>query len=517
MIIRAPRIGAGRYSALDSICTRCLRNLSQPTPSAAKRRTFANAPRNNAIAAAISPQRLRNGYFLDNGFLDVSKGIGKRGAISTAAEGAGTLRPAKIVDETISKTSNHIQQDLPHRRRQKAKQDASTQLNPPELPPDASSTLTTLSASLPTNSLRRTLSSLLALTKPRLSFLIVLTTTSAYSIYPVPALLSPAITETPSLSALTLLFLTAGTALTCASANSLNMLYEPKWDALMSRTKNRPLVRGLISTRGAALFAVVSGAAGVLALYYGVNPTVAFLGGLNIFLYAGVYTPLKRISVINTWAGAVVGGIPPLMGWAAAAGQTATGDGTWRDLLLGEQSVGGWLLAGLLVAWQFPHFMALSWPIRFEYRDAGYKMLAWTNPARNGRVALRYSLVMFPICVALCYAGVTEWTFAVASAPVNAWMVKEAYRFWKLEGQKGSARGLFWASIWHLPVVMVLAMVEKKGLWARIWRTIVGEPDLKDGEEWMDDDEEEELGRAVVEIGRPGIAPVAVTVPVASR
>jgi protoheme IX farnesyltransferase len=332
---------------------------------------------------------------------------------------------------------------------------------------------------------------------------------ASYSLYPVPDLLTPSALETPSLSPLTLLFLTTGTTLCAASANAFNMLYEPKWDALMTRTRNRPLVRGLISTRGAAIFAILSGVIGCGALYYGVNPTVSFLGGLNIFLYAAVYTPLKRVSVINTWIGALVGGIPPLMGWAAAAGQSAT-SGTWQELLLGEQNIGGWLLAGLLVAWQFPHFMSLSWPIREEYKNAGYKMLCWVNPKRNGRVALRYAAAMIPICVGLCVAGVTEWSFVVASAPVNIWLVREAVKFWKLEGYKGSARGLFWASVWHLPVVLMLAMVEKKSMWQRVWRAVIGEPDLED-EEWEELDEEE----AVLSAGKvkPDVRAAAIGLP----
>ena len=121
-------------------------------------------------------------------------------------------------------------------------------------------------------------------------------------------------------------------------------------------------------------------------------------------------------------------------------------------------------------------------------------MLAWTNPARNGRVALRYSLLFVPICVGLCYFGVTEWTFAAASLPVNLWIGREAWRFYRLEGYKGSARGLFWASVWHLPVVMVLAMVEKKGMWQRAWRAVVGQPepddddDLLEGDDMLEDD-----------------------------
>jgi len=504
MIIRFPHTGARSYGPIDTICLQCLRTLSLPTSGTARRTFSTSIPNAQPIARNISKPRLRPGYFLDNRSLGTSRINGRVNTVSSAAIDATS--PSALAAESASPSSSKssiISQDLPHRRRQKARQDAATAAAeeaksvssgslPVEaaLPPDAPSKLTTLSARLPVNSLRRQLSTLLALSKPRLSFMIVLTATSAYSLYPVPTLLSPAITDTPSLSALTLLFLTVGTGLSSASANALNMLYEPKWDAMMSRTRNRPLVRGLISRRGALLFAIFSGVAGVSALYYGVNPTVAFLGGLNIFIYAGVYTPMKRVSAINTWVGALVGLIPPLMGWAAAAGQSATGSGDWQELLFSEQSIGGWLVASLLFAWQFPHFMALSWPIRFEYRDAGYKMLCWTNPARNGRVALRYSLLFFPICVALCYTGVTEWSFAVASAPVNAWLVREAYRFWKYEGLKGSARGLFWASVWHLPVVMVLAMVEKKGMWGRIWRAVVGDPELDDEDEWTEDEDE---------------------------
>ncbi|TVY28255.1 Protoheme IX farnesyltransferase, mitochondrial [Lachnellula hyalina] len=375
----------------------------------------------------------------------------------------------------------------PHRKRQAARRAASQA--DLVLPANSSSNLTSKASAAPANSLRRLVPILLSLSKPRLSILVVLTAMASYTLYPVPELLSQ--TETPSLSTLTLLFLTTGTALCAASANALNMLYEPKWDGMMSRTRNRPLVRGLISTRGAALYAVLSGVIGTTLLYFGVNPTVSFLGALNIALYAGAYTPLKRISVLNTWVGAIVGGIPPLMGWAAAAGQSATKDGTWRELLLGEGNIGGWLLAALLVAWQFPHFMALSWSIKDEYKNAGYRMLCWVNPARNGRVALRYSLAFFPICIGLCYVGVTEWSFAIASTPINVWLVKEAVKFWRLEGIKGSAKGLFWASVWHLPVVMILAMVEKKGLWQRVWRAVAGDPDPDDDGEWMDEDEEE--------------------------
>lgn len=398
-------------------------------------------------------------------------------------------RPSISVNFTHNQPVEQSLQDLPpHRRRQLRKQQSSDAINPSSIPPDASSILTTAAAAQPASSFKRTLSTFLSLSKPRLSVLVVLTAMVPYALYPVPEILSPTMTDTPSLSPLTLLFLTTGTALCSASANALNMLYEPDTDSKMTRTRNRPLVRNLVSKRRAALFAVAAGLVGAGGLWFGVNPTVSFLGLANIILYAGVYTPLKRVTAFNTWVGAIVGGIPPLMGWAAAAGEAATKDGSWRELLLANDgsSIGGWLLASLLFAWQFPHFMALSWPIREEYKAAGLRMLAWTNPARNSRVALRYSLVFVPICFGLCAAGVTEWSFVVTSLPVNLWLAREAVRFWKHEGHKGSARGLFWASVWHLPGVLILAMLQKKGMWSRAWNSVFGE-EIDDGL-WEEDE-----------------------------
>ena len=244
------------------------------------------------------------------------------------------------------------------------------------------------------------------------------------------------------------------------------MLFEPKYDALMTRTRNRPLVRKLVSPRAATAFALLCGASGLLLLGLGTNPTVAGLSALNIFLYAGVYTPMKRLSPANTWVGAIVGGIPPLMGWCAAAGQAATSEHhSWQDLLLSEDAFGGWALAALLFAWQFPHFMSLSHTIRDDYRNAGHKMLAWTNPARNARVALRYSFAMFPICGFLYWSGYVNPGFLAISTACNVWMTREAIRFWRKQGAGGSARGLFWASVWQLPLVLVGALVCKKGIW----------------------------------------------------
>lgn len=422
------------------------------------------------------------------------------GIVSGVAEGKEETASAEDSERSTRTVTDATKtaEEPPHRRRKRLKtQAAAEMLKDMPLPPDASSTLSRSAAAAPAKSWRRIVSTYLALSKPRLAFLIVLTTTATYSIYPVPAVLSTAATDVPSLSTLTLLYLTSGTFLAIASANTMNMLFEPEYDAKMSRTRNRPLVRGLVSKRSALLFAMATGVLGTALLWEGVNPTTAILGASNIALYAFAYTPLKRMHPVNTWVGAVVGAIPPLMGWCAAASQYSTTNASlanpgsiWaesKELLLTEQAVGGWLIAALLFAWQFPHFFALSHGVRHEYASAGYKMLTSTNIPMAARVSLRYSLAMFPICAGLSYYQVTDPSFVITSSVINGWMLREAARFWWLNAERGSARALFWASVWQLPIVLVLAMVQKKGLWDRIWRGLTGEVE---DEEILYDDED---------------------------
>lgn len=300
--------------------------------------------------------------------------------------------------------------------------------------------------------------SFIKLTKPNLTVLVTLSSICSYAISP------------NSLSLSELAILTLGTALCSGAANAINMGREPEFDRKMTRTAARPVVTGLITPRQAYQFAGVTGSVGCTLLYFGVNPTVAFLGFANMGLYGWIYTSLKRKSILNTWIGAVVGAIPPLMGWAASS-----------SLL----HPGSWCLAALLYAWQFPHFNALSHNIAEQYKQAGYVMTAAENPKLNARVALRYSLLMFPICFGLSYFGVTDWFFQIDSGIANAWMSFLAFQFWNQQRQNHAtgniattasiqaannhARKLFWCSVWQLPVVLVLAMLHKRGQWDRVW------------------------------------------------
>lgn len=482
----------------ETVWLRCLRKLAR-SPHASKRSFTADTlRRTSAVLSRQNSSGLAQEYFLANDIFETRKTGLQRNPIS---KDRNDNTKSAVVEGSSNTNSNNSSptssiDGLPHRRRQRRAQRSSESDLATEsytIPPDASSRLTTASTSAPPSSLRRRLALFLSLSKPRLTFLVVLTAATPYGLYPIPDILSAASIDAPSLSALTLLFLTTGTSLAIASANTFNMLAEPQYDARMSRTRNRPLVRKLISSQAAAMFGIITGVAGVTVLYFGCNPTTAFLGGANILLYAAVYTPLKRMSTINTWIGAIVGAIPPLMGWTAAAGQYATSAdsyGGWKELLLTPQAEGGWWLAALLFAWQFPHFNALSHTIREEYANAGYKMMCSINPARNARVALRYSLLMFPICYGLLASGVVGGAsltapstvlWAAGSSAINGWMTVAATKFWWHQGARGTARGLFWASVWHMPILLVLAMAVKRGVWARVAESLgFGSPDSEE-------------------------------------
>ncbi|KAL5000079.1 UbiA prenyltransferase family-domain-containing protein [Aspergillus recurvatus] len=486
MILRSSlrRLGTARES---SLCSQCLNRNHPSFPAISK---LASISRLQSTVAGQSPSSSLNKTYFSSHKGDSH--LTPQPSLFTSL--SPNNAPSQLNREhSTPSTSPELSElpELPHRRRKRLKE-AAAQNNgaEPVIPPDASAQLSNFSSMLPKTSVRRKLAAFFALTKPRLSFLVLLSTTSAYGIYPVSSILAldPTIAPLPTLSTstLTFLYLTTGTFLSASSANTLNMIFEPKYDAQMSRTRNRPLVRGLVTRRAAVLFAIATAAVGLGLLYIGTNPTVTGLSAANIALYAFVYTPLKRMHVINTWVGAVVGGIPPMMGWVAAAGQGATtGHDTWQDMLFGENSLGGWLLGGILFAWQFPHFNALSHTIREEYKGAGYKMLCWTNPARNARVALRYSVLMFPLSIGLWWAGIVGHGFLVSSTVANGWLTKEAYGFWKHQGANGTARGLFWASIWQLPILLVGALVTKKGLWDGVWGGIFGQPIEDDDDDYV--------------------------------
>ncbi|XP_065088935.1 protoheme IX farnesyltransferase, mitochondrial [Ochlerotatus camptorhynchus] len=272
------------------------------------------------------------------------------------------------------------------------------------------------------------------LSKIRLTSLVVMTTMAGYAMAPAPFELS------------TFLLCSVGTTLVSGAANSINQVIETSFDAQMPRTKNRVLVKGHLSRLHAVGFALGASTIGVGMLYCGVNELTAFLGAANLILYTSIYTPMKRYSILNTWVGSLVGGIPPLMGWAACTG---------------DIGVGAWILAGLLYCWQFPHFNALSWNIRPEYLKAGYKMMANSHPELCTRVSLRHTGYITALSLLAPALDVTNVWFAVESLPLNAYFAYLAWDFQQKADSK-SSRKLFRFSLLHLPILMGLFLLNKK-------------------------------------------------------
>lgn len=322
------------------------------------------------------------------------------------------------------------------------------------------------------------------LSKSRLTALITLTAMSGVALSPLPATVS------------VLLATAAGTALCSASANTLNQLQEVPYDAQMARTRTRPLVRRAITPLHAAGFAAATGISGPVMLWTMVNPTTAILGAANIALYAGLYTWLKRKHVVNTWVGAVVGGLPPVMGWTACGGQLFPSS-TYPveyflpqilsslptesiNLSLIDNPLSPFALFMLLYSWQFPHFNSLSHLVRGSYAQAGYQMLSVLSPSQNALVALRHSILLIPICsVLMPLSGLTTWAFAVTSLVPNVICARAAWKFWRVGGEK-QARALWHNYLWYLPVILALAMVHKQGMdWAK-WIGIKDDEETKD-------------------------------------
>ncbi|XP_032995416.1 protoheme IX farnesyltransferase, mitochondrial isoform X1 [Lacerta agilis] len=272
------------------------------------------------------------------------------------------------------------------------------------------------------------------LSKIKLTALVVSTASAGFAMAPVPFDLT------------CFLLASLGTGLSSCAANSINQFFEVPFDSNMNRTKNRPLVRGQISPLLAVSFAASCAVPGIALLTFGVNPLTAALGAFNIILYTCCYTPLKRISIVNTWVGAVVGAIPPIMGWTAATGSL---------------DAGALLLGGILYSWQFPHFNALSWGLREDYSRGGYCMMSVTHPEMCRRVALRHCLALIGLSSLAPILDVTTWTFPIISLPVNLYISYLGFRFYR-DADRGSSRKLFFCSLWHLPMLLLLMLTCKK-------------------------------------------------------
>ena len=275
------------------------------------------------------------------------------------------------------------------------------------------------------------------LTKLRLSMLVLWTTATG-------ALLAAHLHG--GASALTLLWTILGTAMSAGAAGTLNQLLEVDRDAVMRRTRSRPLPAGHVSRFSALMITLILTGAGVGMLACLVNGISAVLAGLTIVLYGLVYTPLKPVTTLNTFVGAVVGAIPPMIGWVA---------------ITGRLDPAAWVLFALLFVWQIPHFLALAWMYREDYARGGFRMLPACDP--DGRLtaqaSLAGSLLLIPTALGLTLVGVGGWAYTAGALVLGAWISLRALRFVRQRSDL-AARRLFLASLLYLLVVLVLAVAD---------------------------------------------------------
>ncbi|OSZ81474.1 protoheme IX farnesyltransferase [Chitinophagaceae bacterium IBVUCB2] len=250
-----------------------------------------------------------------------------------------------------------------------------------------------------------------------------------------------------------ILLLFAGGMLVTGSANAINQVVEKDTDAMMKRTASRPVASGRMSVTEGWIFSIVTGALGVFILGNYFNWLAAGLAAFSLFLYAFIYTPLKKVNSIAVLVGAVPGALPCLIGWAAGDNNLGTG---------------GWVLFAFQFFWQFPHFWAIAWVAHKDYSTAGFKLL----PADKGPTkftalqTIMYSLLLIPVTLAPYFIGMCSYddTQGIISLVLiglaNLFMIGRCVTLYK-KMDVGSARQVMFGSYMYLPVVMLALLLSK--------------------------------------------------------
>lgn len=290
----------------------------------------------------------------------------------------------------------------------------------------------------------------LQLTKPSLTIMVVFSSVVSY-------LLAPRVVE---YDLLMMVLLFVGGYLVTGSANAMNQVTEKHTDALMKRTATRPVASGRMSESEGWAFAIITGAVGVFILGYFFNWLSAGLAAFSLFLYAFVYTPLKKQSAIAVLFGALPGALPCLIGWAAGNDAIFENGNSWKDY-------GGWVLFGIQFLWQFPHFWAIAWIAHKDYTTAGFKLL----PAEKGPTkftalqTIIYALILLPVCIlpyviGLCsYQGNGLVSVAVVVL-ANIFLIMQCINLYVQMDAKAARRVMF-SSYIYLPVVLLALLAAK--------------------------------------------------------
>lgn len=285
--------------------------------------------------------------------------------------------------------------------------------------------------------MRERIAAFVELTKPRIAFMLVLTSAAGFYIgtkggFDLPLFAS---------SMIGILLLAFGVA-------TLNQYVERDIDALMDRTAKRPIPTQRITPNEALIFGILQCAVSEIYLYFLVNPLTAILGLTVIVGYVFLYTPLKTRTSASTAIGAIPGAMPPLMGWTAAAN---------------EITIGAWALFALLFLWQFPHFLAIAWMYKEQYAKAGIKMLPVVE--RDGRITARqivlFAIMMVPVSLAPFFLGFAGLVYLIGATILGIWFLFESVQTARAKTVE-RARRLLMVSVMYLPLIFGLLVADHR-------------------------------------------------------
>ena len=275
------------------------------------------------------------------------------------------------------------------------------------------------------------------LTKPRLNFLVLLTTIAAYSL------------GSKDASTLVRLIHTfVGTALVAGGASALNQAWERDTDRLMRRTRLRPIADSRLTATQGAVFGVILCALGAVELWIFVNPLTSIVAIATALSYVIFYTPLKPVTSLSTLAGAIPGALPAVIGWAAATNTL---------------SIEAWVLFGIVFMWQMPHFLALAWMYRDEYAAAGIKLLPVLEPdgRSTGRQAVLYTAALVPMSLMPTLVGLASPWYLMGAITLGAILMLFSVEFAATRTMP-AARRLFFGSILYLPILWTILVVDHR-------------------------------------------------------
>jgi heme o synthase len=238
-----------------------------------------------------------------------------------------------------------------------------------------------------------------------------------------------------------------GTALITGGACALNCYIEREKDALMPRTRNRPIPTGIITPTTALVYGASLVLIGLFLLFVKINNLAGICGLALVFIYLAIYTPAKRLTWMNTSIGALPGAIPPLIGWASTRGQI---------------DAGGWILFAMLFLWQHTHFFPIAWLYKDDYQKAGFRMLPVleNDGSKTFALTLLSAICLLPVSMLLYGTKFVGFAYGIGSIVASFFLIAAGIHLY-LKPSRASARSVLLLSLFYLPVILVAIVVDR--------------------------------------------------------